>query len=242
MHAPVRHNAGSRRLLAMPHVHVHAPHELSEREDAPGASARRERILELGAVLLLSLTTVATAWSGYQAARWSGEQSQHFAEASATRIKAQQEATSAGQLRIDDLLLFDGWLTAHDAGNGNLAAMYRRRFRPEFVPAYRAWLAQRPFKNRRAIPGPLYTPEYRPAALGRAKAFDAGADARYQQGTEAKTNDDKYILSTVFFAAVLFFAGISLRLDWQPLRIGVLCLGAVMLIGGGIFVLTLPIA
>jgi hypothetical protein len=32
--------------------------------------------------------------------------------------------------------------------------------------------------------------------------------------TEAKTNDDKYLLSTVFFAAVLFSAGISLRLDW----------------------------
>ena len=223
----------------MPHVHAHAPHELSE---ASPSSARGERILELGAVLLLSLTTVATAWSGYQAARWSGEQSQHFAQASSTRIKAQRETTSAGQLRIDDLLLFDGWLTAHDAGNRDLAALYRRRFRPEFVPAFRAWLDQRPFKNRHAAPSPLYTPEYRPAALAHAKTFDDEADTRYHEGTEAKTNDDKYILSTVFFAAVLFFAGISLRLDWQPLRIGVLCLGAVMLIGGAVFVLTLPIA
>jgi hypothetical protein len=46
----------------------------------------------------------------------------------------------------------------------------------------------------------------------------------------------------VFFAAVLFFAGISLRLDWQPLRVGVLCLGGAMLLGGAVFVLTLPIA
>jgi hypothetical protein len=223
----------------MPHVHAHAPHELSE---ASPSSARGERILELGAVLLLSLTTVATAWSGYQAARWSGEQSQHFAKASATRIKAQSQSTAAGQLRIDDLLLFDGWLTAHDSGNRDLAAVYRRRFRPEFVPAYRAWLAQHPFTNPRATPGPLYMPQYRPAALRRARAFDAEADAVYEEGTQAKTNDDKYILSTVFFAAVLFFAGISLRIDWRPLRIGVLCLGAVMLIGGVSFVLTLPIA
>jgi hypothetical protein len=224
----------------MPHVHAHAPHELSESGDAAGA--RWERILELGAVLLLSLTTVATAWSGYQAARWSGEQSEHFAQASATRIKAQHETTSAGQLRIDDLLLFDGWLTAHDAGDRELAAMYRRRFRAEFVPAYRAWLDQRPFKNHNAAPSPLYTPEYRPASLARAKTFDAEADTRYEEGTKAKTNDDKYILSTVFFAAVLFFAGISLRLDWQPLRIAVLCLGGAMLLGGVAFVATLPIA
>jgi hypothetical protein len=58
------------------HVKVHLPHEVAEgHEAAPGRPERAERLLELGAVLLLSLTTLATAWSGYQAARWSGEQS-----------------------------------------------------------------------------------------------------------------------------------------------------------------------
>jgi hypothetical protein len=224
----------------VPHVHVHAPHELSERESEP--PPRRERVLELGAVLLLSVTTLATAWSGYQAARWSGEQSQGYAQASTTRIKAQRESTQAGQLRIDDLLLFDGWLNARDTGDDKLAAVYRRRFRPEFVPAFRAWLAQHPFTNPRARPGPLYMPQYRPAAQAAANALDAKADALYSEGTEAKSNDDKYILSTVFFAAVLFFAGISLRLDWRPLRVAVLCLGGAMLIGGVVFVATLPTA
>ena len=76
----------------MPHAHVHVPHELTEREDegAGGRPDRFEQLLELGAVLLLSFTTLATAWSGYQAARWSGEQSQHYARASALRIQAQQ--------------------------------------------------------------------------------------------------------------------------------------------------------
>ena len=48
------------------------PHELSEDREGGAPATRRERMLELGAVLLLSLTAVATAWSGYQAARWSG--------------------------------------------------------------------------------------------------------------------------------------------------------------------------
>ena len=43
-------------------------------------------------------------------------------------------------------------------------------------------------------------------------------------------------------AAVLFSAGISLRLDWRPLRIAVLGLAAAMLLSGAVFVLTLPIA
>ncbi len=45
----------------------------------------------------------------------------------------------------------------------------------------------------------------------------------------------------MFFAAVLFFAGISLRLDWRPLRIGVLGFALALLVGGLGFVLTLPV-
>jgi hypothetical protein len=166
----------------------------------------------------------------------------HYARASATRIKAQQAATRAGQLRIDDLLYFNGWLDAREAGNAPLAAIYRARFRPEFVPAFRAWIAERPFTNPRAIPGPLYMPQYRSADLARSAKLDAAADDLYQEGTAAKSYDDKYILSTVFFAAVLFFAGISLRLDWRPLRIAVLAMALALLTGGVVFVLTLPVA
>lgn len=226
----------------MAHAHVHVPHELTEKEEGHPAVSRLERRFELAAVLLLSLTTLATAWSGYQAARWSGEQSQHYARASATRIKAQQQATAAGQLRSDDLVYFDGWLDARQAGDAKLAAIYERRFRPEFLPAFRAWIAQKPFTNRNAIPGPLYMPQYRPAQLAAAKRLDAQADDLYQEGTQAKTNDDKYILSTVFFAAVLFFAGISLRLEWRPLRGFVLGMASLLLIGGLVFVASLPVA
>src|SRR3954470_2378301 len=124
----------------MAHAHLHVPHELGEsgeHAEAPKAApARGERMLELGAVLLLSLTTLATAWSGYQAARWSGEQSQLYARASATRIKAQQAPAAAGQLRIDDQLYFNGWLDARQAGNQELATISRNRFRPAFRPAF----------------------------------------------------------------------------------------------------------
>src|SRR3954466_6420822 len=111
----------------MGHVHVHAPHELTEGHEGPEPTTSRvERRLELAAVLLLALTTLATAWSGYQAARWSGEQSQHYARASAPRVKAVQAATRSGQLRIDDLLYFNEWLNARRAGDRKLATIYRK--------------------------------------------------------------------------------------------------------------------
>jgi hypothetical protein len=185
---------------------------------------------------------LATAWSGYQASLWSGEQSQHYAEASSIRIKAQRAATHAGQSRIDDLLYFNGWLDAYEAGNQELAGIYENRFRPAFVPAFDAWIAQRPFTNPDAIPGPLYMPEYRLQALDRAATLNDEADEVFTEGTDFKAHDDDYILSTVFFAAVLFFAGISLRVGWRRLRIAVLAFAAVMLLGGLVFVSTLPIA
>src|SRR3954471_22233687 len=100
----------------MGHAHAHAPHELSEPHEEHEVEGR-ERVLEFVAVLPLSLTTLLTAWSGYQAALWSGEQSKLYATASATRIRAQQQSTLAGQLRIDDLLYFNGWLDAKETGN-----------------------------------------------------------------------------------------------------------------------------
>jgi hypothetical protein len=226
------------------HPHVHTPHELTEprEEEESAPPPRAERRLELMSVVLLALTTLATAWCGYQAARWSGEQSQHYARASTIRIKALQASTRSGQLRVDDLLYFNEWLDARQAGNRPLQAIYRRRFRPEFVPAFRAWIAQRPFTNPHAVPGPLYMPQYHSADLARSVTLDAEADRLYAEGTDAKSNDDRYILSTVFFAAVLFFAGISLRLDWRPLKIAVLGMALTLLLGGALFVATLPLA
>jgi len=204
--------------------------------------SRSDRMLELGAILVLSVTLVATAWSGYQAARWSGDQSRLYTEASGLRVKSAEQATLAGQARIDDLLYFNHWLDAYESGNRELARIYRRRFRKEFEPAFLAWMAQRPFTNPDAIPGPLYMPQYRPAALARAAEHDRHAEELFREGIDAKEHDDDYILSTVFFAMVLFFAGVSMRLDWRRLRIVVFGLSCLLLLGGLGFVLSLPTA
>ena len=99
-----------------------------------------------------------------------------------------------------------------------LASIYRRRFRPEFMP------------------------EYHSAQQDRSVELHAAADEHYEHGTRAKVYADRYILATVFMAAVLFFAGISLRLDWQRLRIVVLGMACALLVGGAAFVLNLPLA
>jgi hypothetical protein len=219
------------------HVHVHMPHELAE----PGeAVSRRERILEIAAALLLSLATLGIAWSGYQAAKWSGIQARRYTQASAARSLANRASTLAAQERTQDLLNFNRWLEVTTDGNSELAALYERRFRPEFRPAFDAWVAGDPLHNPSAIATPLLEKEYVLADSVKADRLERVGDERFVEGKDATENADSYVFITVFFAVVLFFAGISLRFAWFRLRIVILALGLGLLVFGVVRLGTLP--
>jgi hypothetical protein len=220
------------------HVHVHAPHELTEAEGGP--SAGREKRLELVATLLLAAATLGIAWSGYQAARWSGLQAERYASANTTRAIANRSATLAGQDRIQDLLNFNRWLEVSTAGDQQLAALYERRFRDEFRPAFKAWLAEDPLDNPAATPSPLREPEYKPAGFVRAERLDRQAERHFEAARASTEHTDDYVLVTVFLAAVLFLAGISLRFGWTPMRVSVLVMAAVVLVYSLVRLGTLP--
>ena len=220
------------------HVHVHSPEGLAERSGR--WATEREHIWELAATVLLALATLGIAWSGYQAARWTGVQAQHYAHSNAERSTATRVSTTAGQNRLQDLLNFNRWLEVTTDGNTTLANLYQRRFRAEFVPAFEAWLAQNPLQNPNAIASPLYMPQYHPAAFAQADKLAHEADQDYNDGRAATEHTDDYVLTTVFFAAVLFFAGISLRFKWNAMRFVVLALGVVFLSYGLERIATLP--
>jgi hypothetical protein len=221
------------------HVHVHAPHELSE--PAAGTS-NRERTLELVATLLLSLATLGIAWSGYQAARWSGIQSRHYAESNAEHAAANRQSTTAGQDRLQDLLNFNRWLDAATQGNATLTRLYEARFRPEFRPAFEAWLAQDPLNNPKATPSPLLMPQYHPAEFAVVNQLEQKAGRAFTGGRDATEHTDAYVFITVFFAAVLFFAGISMRFAWLQMRMVILGLAGLCLIYALIRIASLPTA
>jgi hypothetical protein len=218
-------------------VHVHAPHELGE---VAGSSSERERWMEIAAALLLSLATLGIAWSGYQAAKWSGLQARRYTQASTARSLANQAATLAAQDRTRDLLNFNRWLEVTTEGNSEVAQLYERRFRDEFRPAFERWLASDPLHNPNAISSPLNEPNYKVANTEKSDRLQKVGDLRFEQGKAATEHADDYVFVTVFFAVVLFFAGISLRFAWFPVRVAVLGLGAALLVYGAIRLGTLP--
>ena len=121
---------------------------------------RFERWSETISAILLGLVTIATAWSGYQAARWSGEQSTLYTDALSLMIDSTRAATEAIQLMQVDIALFLNYVNAYAAGNEELATFYYERFRPEARPAVDAWLATEPRINPEAPPGPFQMAEY----------------------------------------------------------------------------------
>jgi hypothetical protein len=137
-------------------------------------------------------------------------------------------------------LNFNRWLEVTTDNNQELADLYERRFRPEFRPAFEAWLAQDPLNNPAAEASPQRMPEYRVADLEESTQLQREADDHFEQAKDATEHTDSFVLTTVFFATVLFFAGISMRFRWQSMRITVLVLATISLAYAAGLVGTLP--
>jgi hypothetical protein len=113
-----------------------------------------EEVVEILEAFLLAFVAIATAWSGFQAARWDGRETELYAQASTIRVGADQILTLGGQQRLLDVTTFNTWIEARFEGRTELTALYERRFSPEFKVAFDAWLATDPFSNPEAPPGP----------------------------------------------------------------------------------------
>jgi hypothetical protein len=203
--------------------------------------SRQERFIEIATVVLLSLTALATAWSGYQASLWDGIQSSNYTQASGSRTHAAQERTAGNQFRLADLGIFESYIEATIDGNEPVAEFYSQRFRDEFRVAFDAWMALDPFNNPEATSSPLGMAEYQLAADAEADQLEAHADDLFAAGEDANTISDVYTLTTLLFAAVLFFAAIAERFEYVRAQVAMLVLGGAGLIVGVFVALGQPI-
>jgi hypothetical protein len=205
-----------------------------------GERHRHDRLISIVEAVLLSLVTLTAAWSGYSAAKWGTESSLQLAKASATRTKANRAFQEALTFRAQDASNFNAWFSAYLAGNKRGQQVAERRFRDQYDVAFRAWLATNPFTNPSAPKGPQYMPQYKPTGAAQSTVFDAQADAHYAKGEHAAVTSDRYIRVTVILASVLFLVGISSHFPLRGIRIGLVVLGAGLLIFAAVEILQLP--
>jgi hypothetical protein len=198
--------------------------------------------IEVLATVLLAVAAVATAWSGYQATRWNGEQAKASGTTNKIRIEAARaQGLSQAQTQVD-VATFTQWVDTYAHKETQLADFYFKRFRKEFRPAVDAWLATRPLKNPNAPLTPFAMPQYKLAAAAEAKRLDAEAElsaATVRRNIQRASN---YILGVVLFSVSLFFAGMSTKLSDTGLRKVALALGYVVFLGTLIWIATSPVS
>jgi hypothetical protein len=197
---------------------------------------------ELVAAVLMSAAAVATAWSGYQATRWNGEQTKSSSRTNAIRIDAARaQGLSEAQKEVD-VATFIQWVDAYAHRETELTAFYERRFRPEFKPAFRAWLATKPLTNENAPLTPFVMPQYRLAAETEAEELDAEAEVSAAQVRRNIQRASNYVLGVVLFSVALFFAGMSTKLATARLRRLLLGVGCVLFLGTLGWLATQPVS
>jgi hypothetical protein len=81
-------NGGEDTLLAES-LNADVAQELSERSGPTGHRQRWEEIAEIVEVLFLAVVAMATAWSGFQAAKWDGREAALYQDATRDRFEAE---------------------------------------------------------------------------------------------------------------------------------------------------------
>ena len=222
-------------------MNIEAAYALSERGGHASEKQRRRRELgEILEIVILAIVAVATAWSGYQAARWDGRQALLYGESTTMRIEADEAATLGGQQRLLDVSTFNTWIEARAQGQDQIADLYVERFSPEFRVAFDAWLRTRPFSNPDAPPGPSFMPEYHNEQIEHAAELNRQASEAFERGTEARETADRYVRLTVLLATVLFLVAVSQRFTYRAVRLTATMLAGGLLIFALFGVVTLP--
>jgi hypothetical protein len=203
---------------------------------------RQEWVVEVAATVLLALAAVATAWAGYQASEWHGDQALAASRATATRVESARASGQANRQVQIDVATFTQWVDAYAQDDAKLAAFYRRRFREEFRPAFDRWLASRPLVNPEAALTPFVLPEYRLQAFEDADRLEAEAAAAGEEVRADVERANRYVLAVVLFATVLALAGIAARLRIFPVRAALLGVASAAFLGTVVWLATFPVS
>jgi hypothetical protein len=129
-------------------------------------------------------------------------------------------------------------LSAVNKGDTRTADFLAVRFPEPLKAATDAWRASNPFENPNAPASPFDMPQYVLPEKLEADRWDQVSQDESAAAEHANEMSNRYLLFTIIYASVLFFAGISGKFKWRAIDLTVLALGAVTLIVG-IFVMIL---
>lgn len=220
--------------------------ELETAEAERAGAKRLDRKLELFEAIVLSIAAVLAAWTGFQAAKWSGVQANEFSVAGADRVRANALFAADGQQATIDVTAFAQWLEAAESeglltqlADGDtslesdpdaLSGVLYERFSPNFQAAFDAWIAASPLSSADAPPTPFQLPEYEREGFDQAALLEQQAENHAAAARNANQRSDNYVVMTVLLASVLLFVGIGSKMDTFRARGFLLVAGTTLLL------------
>jgi hypothetical protein len=145
------------------------------------------------------------------------------------RINGSREYALATQKVTYDAASVAQYAEAVVAGNEPLQAFLRASIiRPEFLPKLDEWQA---YIDETGKPPPnlVEDTDYLGALFAKSNQYDDAALAASLEGDEAGRNADDYIVTTLFMASALFFAGVTASFSSRMTRIMLLAASALTL-------------
>jgi hypothetical protein len=167
-----------------------------------------DRFLELVAVLLLGITTVGTAWCGFQATRWNGESGDLTRAAAVQRLEGSRLFGLATQRITYDSMVVAKYAEASQQRNVALQQFYRRSVvRPDFLPFLDRWEAAA--KAGDTTVGVFEDEDYLAGQFADYNKSVAAAEQAGRESQEADETAEAYVGTTILLAVALFFAGVT---------------------------------
>jgi len=204
--------------------------------------------LAITAAVLLGMAAVLTAWSAYRESLTSDLVLKSYSEQQATLALANDAYIRSGQERQQELTLFvDAALAGVSSSqDGNTVAYdyLTEGIMSEELYAAFAWWRDEPEETTPPTPfvpeNPAFASLQSQVLLAEGQAYDEQAEASRVAAEAADANSDRFNLANVFFAVVLFIAGLTTIVQRRGIQIGLLVLSTVGLIVGFAVLATTP--
>ncbi len=198
-------------------------------------------LIEFVAVILLGVATVATAWCGYQAARWNGEETDQSRAAGFASVEASRLFALA-----TEIIAYDADVTAQyakavvDEDTGLQTFIKENLVRPKYLPVLERWEAARASGD--TGPANLFeNQEYLDEQFAPSELKQAEVTSAQQLAADAGDNADQYLVITLLTASALFFAGVTTSFNRRATQLMLLCLAGASLAYVAIRLVDLPV-
>lgn len=206
----------------------------------PGAG---QGAIALAAAIVLGLAAVLTAWSAYRGSLTSDLVLKSYSEQQAAIALANDTFSRADQQEQLETTLFLDWAVATSADNTDAADYLTNVMGDELFAAVEWWIDQ-PEETAPATPftpdNPAYADLPSQVLVAEGDAILAEAETYRLAAEQADADSDRFDLANVFFAVVLFVAGLATLVQRRSIQIGFLALSVVGLVAGLAVLATTP--